>query len=282
MNEEESIYLPQTATILDIQVMTTRDKLFEIELSNGKSLNHDPGQFVELSIPGIGEAPISIASSPTKNGKSFELCVRKVGNVTNVLHHMGIGEIIGIRGPFGQGFPIETLKDQDVLFIAGGLGIAPLRSLINYVFDNRNEFGKITILYGCKEPCELLFLEEVEAWKNVRNINYIGTVDRCPAGICWEDNVGLITTLIPGLDIDLNNTYSVVCGPPVMYKFVLQELKEKGFADNKIFLSFERRMKCGVGKCGHCQINGNTSEYYVCRDGPVFNYDDIKGFGEAV
>lgn len=282
MKQEESIYLPQSATILDVKEMTEREKLFEIKLDDGSSLDHDPGQFVELSIPGVGEAPISISSSPTKEGKSFELCVRKVGNVTKVLHNMEKGDKIGIRGPFGNGFPIETLRGQDLLFIAGGLGIAPLRSLINYVFDRRNEFDDVTILYGCREPCELLYEDEVEEWRDKEDIIYKETVDKCPDGVCWEGNVGVITTLIPGVDIDLDKTYSVVCGPPIMYKFVLQELEEKEMPDEKIFLSLERRMKCGVGKCGHCQINGHKGEYYVCQEGPVFNYEDVKGFEEAL
>lgn len=282
MNEKRSPYVPKKATILDIKEMTEREKLFTIELDSEEPLNHDPGQFVELSIPGVGEAPISISSSPTKKGHEFELCVRAVGNVTNVLHNMDVGDKIGIRGPYGEGFPVEILEGQDLLFVAGGLGIAPLRSLINYVFDRREDFDDVTILYGCREPCELLYEDEVEEWRGMDDIDYRETVDRCPDGVCWEGNVGVITTLIPDIDIDFDNTYSVVCGPPIMYKFVLQELEEKDMPHEKIFLSLERRMKCGVGKCGHCQINGHKGEFYVCQDGPVFNYDIIEGFEEAL
>jgi NAD(P)H-flavin reductase len=262
--------------------MTEREKLFEIELDNGHPLNHSPGQFVELSVPGVGEAPISITSSPSKKGNSFELCVRNIGNVTQVLHHMQMNEKIGIRGPYGTGFPVEALRGQDLVFIAGGLGVAPLRSLMKYVFDNRNIFGEVTILYGCKEPCELLFSEEIEAWQQRDDITYIGTVDRCPDGVCWEGNIGLITTLIPEINMNIANTYVAIAGPAIMYKFVLLELERKKVPADKIFLSLERRMKCGVGKCGHCQINGRAGEYYVCQDGPVFNYKDVKGFEEAL
>ncbi|MFW6145068.1 MAG: FAD/NAD(P)-binding protein [Candidatus Natronoplasma sp.] len=282
MSEDRSIYLPEKATIKNIKQMTEREKLFEVELDNGETLGHDPGQFVELSIPGVGEAPISISSSPTKEGTSFELCVRAVGNVTNVLHGMEVGDKIGIRGPFGNGFPVDELKGQDVLFIAGGLGIAPLRSLINYSLDRREEFEDVKILYGCREPCELLYEDEVEQWRERDDIDYHETVDKCPEGVCWEGNVGVITTLIPGVDLDLSKTRSVVCGPPIMYRFVLQELDKKELPDEQIYISLERRMKCGVGKCGHCQIAGAEDEFYVCQDGPVFNYEVIKGFEEAL
>ncbi len=280
--KEESPYLPENATIKNIEQMAENEKLFEIELDNGKSLDHDPGQFVEVSVPGVGEAPISISSSPTKEGSSFELCIRKVGNVTNVIHNMEEGDKVGIRGPYGEGFPVETFKGNDVVFIAGGLGIAPLRSLINYTLDRRDEFEDVKILYGCKKPCELLYEDEVEEWRDMEDIDYRETVDRCPDEVCWEGNVGVITTLIPGVDIDLDNTYTVVCGPPIMYKFVLQELDDKNIPDERIYLSLERRMKCGVGKCGHCQINGAEGEFYVCQDGPVFNYEVVKGYQEAL
>lgn len=278
----KSPYLPEDATILKITPMTERETLFEIELDNGNALGHRPGQFVEVSVPGVGEAPISVSSSPTKKDNSFELCVRAVGNVTNVLHGLKEGDKIGIRGPYGTGFPVDELKGKDVLFIAGGLGIAPLRSFINYALDRRDEFADVKILYGCREPCELLYEDEVKGWKERDDIGYHETVDRCPEGVCWEGNIGVITTLIPGIDIDLENTYAVVCGPPIMYRFVLMELDGKNIPDERIILSLERHMKCGLGKCGHCQINGSKGEYYVCQDGPVFNYADIKGFEEAL
>jgi len=278
----ESIYLPETATLLNMREMTEREKLFEVALDDGGTLDHVPGQFVEVSIPGVGEAPISVSSSPSKEGTSFELCIRKMGNVTAALHTMEAGEQVGIRGPFGRGFPVEALAGNDVLFIAGGLGIAPLRSLINYVFDERDAFGDVTILYGCKEPCHLLFEDEMAEWQQRQDVDCRRTVDQCPEGVCWEGNIGVITTLIPRVDLDFDTTYAVVCGPPVMYGFVLQELDKKQMPDDQIFLSLERRMKCGVGKCGHCQINGHAAEYYACQDGPVFSYEEVKRFEEAL
>ncbi|MFP3872173.1 MAG: FAD/NAD(P)-binding protein [Candidatus Natronoplasma sp.] len=280
--KEESPYEPENATILNVKEMTEREKLFEIELDSKEPLSHEPGQFVEVSVPGVGEAPISISSSPTKEGHSFELCIRKVGNVTKVIHTLEEGDKLGIRGPYGEGFPIDEFRGKDLLFIAGGLGIAPLRSLINYTLDRREEFEDVKILYGCRRPCELLYEDEVEGWREMDDLDYRETVDECPDDVCWEGNVGVITTLIPGVDIDLENTYTVVCGPPIMYKFVLKELADKEIPEEKIYLSLERRMKCGVGKCGHCQINGKEGEFYVCQDGPVFNYEVIQDFEEAL
>jgi sulfite reductase subunit B len=277
LSDKQSIYLPMPATIKHIEKQTSRSKLFEIKLDSGKPLGHMPGQFVELSILGVGEAPISISSSPTKKD-SFEICVRAVGNLTKALHKMKIGDKVGIRGPYGKGFDVDFLKGKDLLFVGGGLGIVPLRSLINYVLDKREDYGQAIILYGCKEPCELLFSVEVAQWKRRRDVKHYLTVDKCPDGECWEGNIGVITTLIPNVDFNVENTYAVVVGPPIMYKFVISSLKEKGVPDDHIILSLERHMKCGVGKCGHCQIN----KAYVCQDGPVFNFASLRDLPEAV
>ncbi|OGF45559.1 MAG: oxidoreductase [Candidatus Firestonebacteria bacterium RIFOXYC2_FULL_39_67] len=273
--KKASLYEPVTGKIISVRQMTETEKWFKIELEGKKELHHGPGQFVEVSLLGIGEAPISISSSPTQKGY-FELCVRKAGKVTTVLHGMKEGDEIGIRGPFGHGFPVDELKGKDLLFIAGGLGIAPLRSLINFVIDKRKDFGKVTILLGCKEPSQLLYMDEIEKWSKLTDVAFRCTVDKGAPD--WKGNVGLITELIPGVDIDVKQTYSIVCGPPIMYKFVLLKLMEKNIPENQILLSLERRMKCGVGKCGHCQIN----KYYCCQDGPVFSYDKLKGLEGAL
>ncbi|MCX8153494.1 MAG: 4Fe-4S dicluster domain-containing protein [Candidatus Bathyarchaeota archaeon] len=270
-------YVPKLATIVRKVVMTAKETLFEIKLDDGTDLNHKPGQFVELSVFGVGEAPISISSSPTKKG-TFELCVRKVGSVTTRLHALNVGDKVGIRGPFGNGFDAEQLKGKDLLFIAGGLGIAPLRSLFNYVLDNRKDYGRVILLYGCKEPREMLFGEELLALTKRDDVEFKPTVDWCPENELWEGNIGVITTLIPQVNFNPETTYAIVCGPPIMYKFVITDLKSRKMPDNHIILSLERRMKCGVGKCGHCQIN----QIYVCKDGPVFNYSKIKGVPEAL
>ncbi len=273
----ETKFEPEKATIKSVTKLTEKEKLFEIELDSGKSLDHKPGQFVELFLPGYGEAPFSISSSPTKDGP-FELCIRAVGKVTDAIHKAEAGDKVGIRGPFGNGFDVDFLEGKDLLFIGGGLGLAPLRSLVNYVRDNSGNYGDVNILYGCKEPSERLFVGELETWNQMKFCETMETVDSCPVEEEWEGNVGVITTLIPEVDINPETTYAVVCGPPVMYKFVMQELDKKELPDDQRFLSLERRMKCGIGKCGHCQIGG----YYVCRDGPVFNYAEIKDEEEAI
>ena len=270
-------FVPKLATIIKKTVMTERETLFEIELDDKTELGHNPGQFVQVSVFGVGEAPISISSSPTKKG-SFELCIRRVGRVTSALHRMNEGDKIGIRGPCGNGFDVERLKGCDIVFVAGGLGVVPIRSLINYVLDNRNDYGKITILYGCREPCELLFADEIEEWKKKTDTEPLLTVDRCPDNVCWEGHVGVITTLVPHVEFTPKTVCAMVVGPPVMYRFVVKSLKEMGVRDDHILISLERRMKCAVGKCGHCQINN----LYVCRDGPVFSYADIKDLEEAI
>ncbi len=270
-------YIPKQATVVKKQQMTTQESLFEVKLDDGSVLGHKPGQFVEVSIFGVGEAPISVSSSPTKKD-AFELCVRKLGNVTNVLHTLNVGDKVGIRGPFGNGFDAEFLKGKDLLFVVGGLGLAPLRSLFNYVLDNRKDYGQVSLLYGCKEPREMLFTDELLALAKRDDVDFKPTVNWCPENETWSGNIGLITTLIPQVNFDPEKTYALLCGPPIMYKFVIADLKAKNLPDDHIILSLERRMKCGVGKCGHCQIN----QIYVCKDGPVFNYSKIKGIPEAL
>jgi NAD(P)H-flavin reductase/formate hydrogenlyase subunit 6/NADH:ubiquinone oxidoreductase subunit I len=270
-------YVPRLATITKKVPMTSMETLFEIRLDDKSELNHKPGQFVEVSVFGIGEAPISLSSSPTKK-KTFEICVRKLGNVTTRLHQLDVGDKVGIRGPFGNGFDTASLEGKDLLFIAGGLGIAPLRSLINYVFDKRENFGRVMLLYGCKEPKEMLFGEELVSMALKENVEFKPTVNFCPENEVWDGGIGVITTLIPQVQFDSEKTIALLCGPPVMYKFVIADLKKRNVPDDHIIMSLERRMKCGVGKCGHCQIN----QIYVCKDGPVFNYSKIKGVPEAL
>ena len=275
--EADIDFVPKLATIIKKTPMTEKETLFEITLDDRTDLGHTPGQFVQVTVFGVGEAPISVTSSPTKKG-SFELCIRKVGNVTYAMHRLNVGDKIGIRGPFGNGFNVEALKGKDILFVAGGLGVVPLRSLINYVLDKRGEFGNVTILYGCKEPCEILFADEIEQWKTYTHTQHYLTVDKCPEDVCWEGNIGVITTLVPNVDFTPQTVCALVVGPPVMYRFVVESLHEMGVPDSHILVSLERRMKCAVGKCGHCQINN----LYVCKDGPVFNFEDIKDAPEAI
>lgn len=271
---KDSSYRLKRAKILRTKKLTAHERFFEIALKDGEPLDHEPGQFIMVSLLGIGEVPISICSSPVRRD-SFDLCVRAVGKVTRSLHKLKAGNEIGIRGPYGKGFPIRILEGNDMLIIAGGLGIAPLRSLITYVLDNRRDFGKVHILFGCKEPKDMLFSDELEHWNKRTDLHYACTVDRADPD--WAGNVGVITTLIPGVDIEPSRTFAAVVGPPVMYNFVIKELLAKGIPEQQILLSFERNMKCGNGKCGRCQIQN----LYVCQNGPVFNYERIKNLSEA-
>jgi len=273
--ELKDLYLPVMAEIKEAKKMTELETLYTVELPDGAELGHGPGQFVELSIFGVGEAPFSISSSPTRRGV-FELGIRRVGMLTEVLGKMEAGQKVGIRGPFGSGVDIEKFKGKDVMIVAGGIGLVPMRSMINYVIDNRSDFGRLVICYGSRSDKELLFTDELEQWTKDANIEYHVTVDQGSPE--WTGKTGVITTLIPGLDLDLENTVCCVCGPPIMYRFVLLALRSKGLPEKNIYMSLERRMKCGVGKCGHCQINSS----YVCQDGPVYHYPDIKGLQEAL
>ena len=270
-------YMPQMAKITKIMDMTYDTKLFEFQFIDPKvreAFSYDPGQFVELSIFGIGEAPISISSTPTRKG-FLELGVRNAGNVTNYLHQMKVGDTVGIRGPYGKGFPMETLKGKEVLVVAGGLGLVPLRSLINYVLDNRGQYGHMKILYGTKGSQEILFKDEIEQWKKAQNVEFLMSLDK--GDETWKGNVGVITTLFPKTAVN-PESYSVICGPPVMYRFVVKELLARNVQKHRIYVSLERKMQCGIGKCSHCVIGYK----YTCIHGPVFNYWDVLDLQEAI
>ncbi len=270
------LYVPEMSSIVQARNLTAQDRLFEIELPEERDLGHKPGQFVQLSIFGFGEAPISVCSAPARKG-SFELCVRKVGSLTAALHALGAGDAVGIRGPFGNGFPMECLTKMDVLIIAGGIGLAPLRSVIKQILSRRKRYGRLIILYGAKEPGDILFVNEIAAWRADKRNEVLVTVDQPTED--WDGPVGVVTTLIPEVEIDPSQTVVVaLVGPPVMYKFVYLELKDIGIPDDQMFFSLERRMKCGVGKCGHCQIDG----YCVCVDGPVFSAKQVKQIHESL
>lgn len=272
----DTIYLPEPARITQVKQMTDLEKVFTLALANGRSLGHLSGQFVGVSVLGVGEAPISISSSPSRSNGTFELCIRRAGDLTGVIHGMSPGDMLGIRGPFGRGFPLTKFRGKDILFAAGGLGLAPARSVINQVLDERGRYGRVIILYGARNPSELLFQDELAEWAARDDVELSVTVDR--PDDTWTGNVGVITTLFPKVSVYPRNTVAITIGPPVMYRFVLMELLGKGIPEPNIWLSLERRMKCGVGKCGHCQIN----ELYACQSGPSFSYAEIKAVEGAI
>jgi sulfhydrogenase subunit gamma (sulfur reductase) len=277
--KNDSLYVPFIATITDIKKLTQTEKQFTIEIDDTKKRKEFcflPGQFVELTVFGIGEAPFSIPSSPN-NKDSFELCIRNIGSVSGALHRLPVGSKVGIRGPFGKGyFPFEKMIHKNVVIIAGGLGMAPVRSLLKYIIEDRKSYKGLTLIYGCVEPNSILYKDEISQWKKNGNIEVKLTVDK-PDGN-WRESVGVCTNLIPALTYPPEETIIVVCGPPVMYKFVIIELEEKRYKPENIFLSLERRMECGVGKCNHCHIGNKLA----CVDGPVFSLWEIKNLKEAI
>ena len=269
----ENIFLPRKAEILRAVQATASEKHFTLRMADGKPMEFQPGQFLEVSLFGYGEIPIGLASSPTRKN-TFDIVVRGVGRVSQAVCRLNQGDALYLRGPLGSGFDLAKLRGSDVLVVAGGVGLCPTRSLIQYILDRRAEFKRFLLFYGAREPKQQLFPEDLEKWRVSKEVEYHETVDRGDPS--WKGNVGVITTLFqktqvgPGMKV-------VVCGPPIMFKFVIAQLGKLGIPDKDIFLDFERRMKCGVGKCGHCQMN----DKYVCTDGPVFTYADLKNLAEA-
>jgi NAD(P)H-flavin reductase len=242
-----------------------------------ESFDFVPGQFIMMSIPGEGEAPFCI-SSPSSRPGLLEFCIRKMGSLTETLFSLKENQTIGIRGPYGNGFPMDKLEGKDILIVAGGMGVAPLRSLLLDILDNRDKYGKLTYLHGAKTPSEMLFREEFMQLKERDDLRCLLSVDKDDTDK-WTEKVGLVTTLFNDLGpIDAKNTVAAVCGPPVMYKFVMQNLVKLGIPKHQILMTLERRMKCGVGKCGHCAV-----EYlYTCIDGPVFSWWDVLHMKELI
>ncbi|MGN1409387.1 MAG: FAD/NAD(P)-binding protein [Eubacteriales bacterium] len=262
--------IPHLGVVTDIRIDTPDVKTFRVLTPDGKKpFEHMPGQCAMLSIPGVGEAMFSITSSPT-NREYMEFSIKKCGCLTEWLHMMDVGQNITIRGPYGKPFPVEgDLKGKDLLFIAGGIGLAPLRSVINYVRDNRQNYGSIQIVYGARSKDDLVdYKEIIDEWMADDGVEVNLTIDREQEG--WDGHVGFIPNYVKELSPDLKKTV-LMCGPPVMIKFTLQGLTELGFSKTQIYTTMELRMKCGVGKCGRCNIGSK----YVCKDGPVFRFDEL-------
>jgi sulfite reductase subunit B len=268
--------IPLPATITGISQLTDNEKLFTLRFDNGNKIEYKPCQFVMVSVYGIGEAPISISSSPTEPGGTIDLCIRSIGNLTGAIHRLNVNDKIGVRGPYGNGFPMEKILGKDILIVAGGLGLAPLRSLINHIRCKREQYRRVIILIGAKRPKNLLFRDEIAIWEEDASIEVHRTVD--VAEPSWDMHVGVITGLFKYFEMEPLNTVAAVVGPPIMYRFVIRDLLKKGIFEGNIYISLERRMRCGLGKCGHCQING----IYVCQDGPVFSYRRAKKLQEAL
>jgi NAD(P)H-flavin reductase len=257
--------IPKVATIESILDETPDIKTFRVA---GVSFEYRSGQCAMLSKLGVGEAMISITSSPTRD--ELEFSIKRVGRLTEALHEMKPGMNIGMRGPYGNSFPIENMIGKDLVFIGGGIGLAPLRSLINNCFDNREQFGRIVIIYGARSPEDLVFRKELfDVWPNNRDTEVHLTVDKGDDD--WRGRVGFVPALLEDIGPSPENAMAVTCGPPIMIKFVLKSLQDMGFASENIITTLEMKMKCGIGKCGRC----NIGEKYVCVDGPVFRLADL-------
>jgi len=268
----DDLYLPRLARITEVRDETPDTRTFVLRLHDGTgpdTLPFVPGQFLELSVFGCGEAPFCIASSPTRP-EAIEVTVRRTGQLTDALHALGPGDEIGLRGPCGNGFDLSSARGKDLVFVAGGIGLPPLRGLIWNVLDEREHFGRVTVLYGARTPSDLVYKNELADWGRRDDLELLVTVDRAEPG--WEGNVGMVPILFDMTELRPATSLVYVCGPPIMIRFVIQDLLMRGFADDTVISTLERTMQCGVGKCNHCAIGHR----YVCRDGPVFSYRQIR------
>ena len=282
MKEGRGAHIPFAATLLERRDLSEDTALFRIlpEASALEPLSaFIPGQFVQLSVPGGGEVPISPADLPSADG-TLELCVRRVGHVTELLHQAKAGAPLGIRGPFGTGFPLKEMEGRPVLLLAGGLGIAPLRSLLMHLLRNQDRFGEITLMYGARRPKLMLFREELAALAAKGGLRLYLTVDFAPEEPVgtYSCAVGLLPDLLKGYRFDAENSYAAVCGPPPLYRCLTADLERAGVGASRILLSLERRMRCGIGRCCHCAVG----QKLCCVDGPVFRASDLKPIPEAL
>jgi len=280
MSTTENIYVPNIAVIDriedNIQDVKTFYWRFEDPAAQAAFKKFKPGQFAQVSLFGIGEFPLSLPPSPTEE-EVFFTC-RTVGTCSSALHKLKAGDKFAVRGPYGNGFQMENYYGKSLVFVAGGIGLIPLRSCIIYALHNRDKFDKIQIYYGSKSPTELMYVDDLKEWTKIPGVECSLTVDRPAEG--WDGNVGVVGSLFkkPGVTVPVENTSAFVCGPPIMFRFVIKDLLDLGFEEKNIWSTMERYMKCAVGKCGHCCIG----VAYVCMDGPVFTFEQIKKLGEKI
>ena len=268
----ENIYLPDLVDIAEVRDETPDTKTFALRFldpARWDAFQYRPGQFVEVSVFGVGEAPFCLAS-PRDGAATFEITVRSTGSVTRAMHELQPGAQLGVRGPLGNGFPFEEVAGKDILFVGGGIGLPPLRPLIKEMLARREQFGDITVLYGARTPTDLVYKEELEGWRARSDMQFLVTVDVPDES--WKGNVGVVGSLFPKAGIKPSTTVAFICGPPIMIRFVANDLVALGMAEDRIITTLERHMRCGVGKCNHCLIG----DKYVCLDGPVFTYRQMR------
>ncbi|MFQ6066687.1 MAG: FAD/NAD(P)-binding protein [bacterium] len=268
---------PFMARITFIRKETHDTSTYRLQFKGSSAFSFLPGQFNMVGIPGLGEAPISFSSNPGEKDE-FEHTIRAVGRVTQTIAHRKEGDRLQIRGPYGRGWPIGEARGKNILVVAGGIGMAPLRGFLLHIWKNRHDFGKVVILYGARTPEDLLFREELPRWQKKPNTQLLLTVDQIPPRTQWEENQGVVTTLFDRVKLSPDNTLALICGPEIMMRFVAVGFLQRGYPSSRLYLSLERRMRCGIGQCGHCQIGPK----YVCRDGPVFSYREIRGLPDTL
>jgi NAD(P)H-flavin reductase len=278
--KDKNIYLPAIAVLDEIrdEIKDVKTFFWHFEDPANEKLFREfmPGQFAMVSVFGLGEIAISLPPSPTEDKLFFT--TRKVGSVTNAMHELKPGDKFAVRGPYGNGFPMKQYEGRNLIIVAGGIGLIPLRSVLVYALHNRTKFGKIQLFYGSRTPKDLMYTENLKQWQSDKGFECYLTVDR--AEDAWKGEVGVVGALFkkPNVEMPVNNTTVFVCGPPIMFRFVLADLQKMGFQDQNMVSTLERYMKCGVGKCGHCCIG----VAYVCTDGPVFTLEQIRKLGEVI
>lgn len=273
MSEHTNAMRPLLGTLVDIKDLADEIKLFQVAL-NDQHFEYQPGQFAFLSAFGVGEAPFGLASTSTRTSE-LEFAISRVGTVTTALHQLEPGAVVGVRGPMGNSFPLDEMAGRNIIVLGGGIGGAPLRPVIHTILDNRSEYGHLTILWAARKPSLLVFTDEYDAWCAAPGTELHLTVDEGDAG--WTGNVGLITRLLEQVAPSPEGAIAIICGPPIMIKFVILGLSKLGFADTQILMTLEAKMKCGIGKCGRC----NMGATFVCLDGPVFSYAQVSHFLES-
>jgi len=270
----EHPYTPRVAAVREIKKQTLDTKTFTLSLIDEEArreFSPKPGQFVLLSIMGAGEAAFSLSSLASETG--FDSTIRTVGSLTGVLNEFGVGVNIGVRGPYGNGWPLDKAKNRDILIVAGGIGLAPLRPVIESVIKERDEYGNLEILYGARTPADGVFRDEYDRWGDLERTTLSLTVDKVPPGADWKHATGVVTALFDDMKTEPGNSAVMTCGPEIMMRFVIRGLQARNFTSDQIYVSLERRMRCGLGHCGHCQIGPK----FVCKDGPVFSYAEVAG-----
>ncbi len=260
--------VPKPATINDI-IEESRDvKSFVLKMNEDQAMHVLPGQFIEVSVQGYGEATFAVTRT-SKDKKEFTISVKRIGHLTKMLHRCAEGDVVGVRGPYGNSFPVEDWKAKDIVIIGGGIGLAPLRPVIDHILQHRKNFGELEIIFGARSPADILYKEDLREWEQDKSIVLHTTIDVPFEG--WNGRVGVVPVVVKDLAVKPDNKIALVCGPPIMIKFTVAALKELGWPDNKIFTTLEMKMQCGIGQCGRC----NIGEKFICKDGPVFSLDQI-------